>query len=185
MRSLLAAVKRLAIWTSSAGAASSASAVWTAAAWADSDLGQGRLAGLRLLRGRGRLGFLGGDGFFVRPSGFWNSGRNQRSGRDVLLRLAAGSKPPASSRICSSLAKSTGQSFLRPRGPCDRVRGRVDAQTRLTSYSNLEPTAGRQIANALIGLSAQLTPGTVPQPAPLPAFQGQPWSYGRVPPELD
>ena len=44
MRSLLAAVKRLAIWTSSAGAASSASAVWTAAAWADSDLGQGRLA---------------------------------------------------------------------------------------------------------------------------------------------
>ena len=58
-------------------------------------------------------------------------------------------------------------------------------ETRLTSYSNLEPTAGRQIANALIGLSAQLTPGTVPQPAPLPTFQGQPWSYGRVPPELD
>jgi hypothetical protein len=58
-------------------------------------------------------------------------------------------------------------------------------ETRLTSYSNLEPTAGRQIANALIELSAQFTPGTVPQPAPLPTFQGQPWSYGRVPPELD
>jgi hypothetical protein len=58
-------------------------------------------------------------------------------------------------------------------------------ETRLTSYSNLEPTAGRQIANVLIELSAQLTPGTVPQPAPLPTFQGQPWSYGRVPPELD
>ncbi len=58
-------------------------------------------------------------------------------------------------------------------------------ETRLTSYSNLEPAAGRQIANALIGLSAQLTPGPVPQPAPLPTFQGQPWSYGRVPPELD
>lgn len=58
-------------------------------------------------------------------------------------------------------------------------------ETRLTSYSNLEPTAGRQIADALIELSSRLTPGTVPQPASLPAFQGQPWSYGRVPPELD
>jgi hypothetical protein len=58
-------------------------------------------------------------------------------------------------------------------------------ETRLTSYSNLEPTAGRQIADAMIALSARLTPGTVPQPPPVPAFQGQPWSYGRVPPELD
>lgn len=58
-------------------------------------------------------------------------------------------------------------------------------ETRLTSYSNLEPTAGRQIADALLALSAQLTPGKIPQPAPLPPFQGQPWSYGRVPPELD
>lgn len=58
-------------------------------------------------------------------------------------------------------------------------------ETRLTSYSNLEPTAGRQIANALIELSSRLKPGLVPQPPALPEFKGQPWSYGRVPPELD
>ncbi len=58
-------------------------------------------------------------------------------------------------------------------------------ETRLTAYSNLEPTAGRQMAEALIGLAAGLQPGAVPSPPPLPKFQGQPWSYGRVPPELD
>ncbi len=58
-------------------------------------------------------------------------------------------------------------------------------ETRLTSYSNLEPTAGGQIAEALIGLAAGLQPGDVPAPPSLPKFQGQPWSYGRVPPELD
>jgi hypothetical protein len=58
-------------------------------------------------------------------------------------------------------------------------------ETRLTSYSNLEPTAGRQIADALIGLSSRLTPGAVPQPPPLPEFRGQAWSYGNLPPELD
>ncbi len=58
-------------------------------------------------------------------------------------------------------------------------------ETRLTSYSNLEPTAGRQIADALIGLAAHRQPGAVPLPPPLPEFKGQAWSYGRVPPELD
>lgn len=58
-------------------------------------------------------------------------------------------------------------------------------ETRLTSYSNLEPAAGKQIADALIGLSARLTPGPVPQPPALPPFKGQPWTYGRLPPELD
>lgn len=67
MRSLLAAVKRLAIWTSSAGAASSARADWTAAAWADSDLGQGPLRRLDGFRFRGSLGLLGGDGL-LRPA---------------------------------------------------------------------------------------------------------------------
>jgi hypothetical protein len=58
-------------------------------------------------------------------------------------------------------------------------------ETRLTSYSNLEPTAGRQIAEALIGLAGRLQPGAVPLPRPLPKFQGQPWSYGRLRPELN
>ncbi|MGO8753512.1 MAG: hypothetical protein ACLQNE_46850 [Thermoguttaceae bacterium] len=58
-------------------------------------------------------------------------------------------------------------------------------ETRLTSYSNLEPTAGRQIAEALIALAGRLQPGAVPLPSPLPKFQGQPWSYGRVRAELD
>lgn len=58
-------------------------------------------------------------------------------------------------------------------------------ETRLTSYTNLEPTAGRQIAEALVALARRMQPGAVPLPPPLPKFQGQPWSYGRVRPELD
>jgi neutral ceramidase len=58
-------------------------------------------------------------------------------------------------------------------------------ETRLTSYSNLEPAAGRKIADALIELSSDLKPGPVPQPPALPAFRGKPWSYGDLPPELD
>lgn len=58
-------------------------------------------------------------------------------------------------------------------------------ETRLTSYSNLDPTAGRQIVEALLGLASRLQPGAVPLPPPLPKFQGQPWSYGRLRPELD
>ena len=58
-------------------------------------------------------------------------------------------------------------------------------ETRLTSYSNLEPTAGRQIANALIGLAGHFQPGAIPTPPPLPASKGTTWSYGDVPPELD
>ena len=59
-------------------------------------------------------------------------------------------------------------------------------ETRLTSYSNLEPTAGGQIRDALLALAHKLTPGRVPQPPPLPAeTKGATWSYGAVPPELD
>jgi hypothetical protein len=58
-------------------------------------------------------------------------------------------------------------------------------ETRLTSYSNLEPTAGRKIADALIELSSGLQPGPVPQPPALPPFKGHPWSYGNLPPQLD
>ena len=58
-------------------------------------------------------------------------------------------------------------------------------ETRLTSYSNLVPPAGRLIADALLKLAGTLTPGAVPEPPPLPPFTGAPWSYGNVPPEID
>lgn len=58
-------------------------------------------------------------------------------------------------------------------------------ETRLTSYSNLEPTAGRQIADAGIELANQMQPGETPLPAKAPPFKGGAWTYGSVPPELD
>jgi hypothetical protein len=56
-------------------------------------------------------------------------------------------------------------------------------ETRLTSYSNLEITAGRQLADVGIELANQMTPGAIPLPPPAPAYGGA-WSYGNVPPEL-
>ncbi len=57
-------------------------------------------------------------------------------------------------------------------------------ETRLTSYSNLEITAGRQMRDAGLELAKLLKPGAVPTPArPLP-FSGQPWSYGNNKPEV-
>ncbi|HEX7377742.1 MAG TPA: hypothetical protein VF278_11550 [Pirellulales bacterium] len=58
-------------------------------------------------------------------------------------------------------------------------------ETRLTFYSNLEPTAGRQIADAGIELSRQLTPGPAPVAKPAPPFKGNGWTYGNLPPELE
>jgi hypothetical protein len=58
-------------------------------------------------------------------------------------------------------------------------------ETRLTSYSNLEPRAGRMIADALLELCGRMAPGTPPKPPPVPPFKGQPWPYGNRPPELD
>ncbi len=57
-------------------------------------------------------------------------------------------------------------------------------ETRLSSYSNLEITAGRQMANTGIELANQMTPGPVPQPPPPLPFKA-PWGYGAVPPELE
>jgi neutral ceramidase len=57
-------------------------------------------------------------------------------------------------------------------------------ETRLTSYSNLEISAGRQFANVGIDLANQMTPGKVPVPPEVAPFSG-PWSYGNVPPELE
>ena len=58
-------------------------------------------------------------------------------------------------------------------------------ETRLTSYSNLEITAGTKIAEAGLELARQMKPGVVPAPAKAPAFRGQPWAYGDVPPQKD
>lgn len=58
-------------------------------------------------------------------------------------------------------------------------------ETRLTSYSNLEITAGQQFADAAVELAKSLTPGAVPKrPAPAP-FKNNPWGYGAVPPGLN
>lgn len=58
-------------------------------------------------------------------------------------------------------------------------------ETRLTSYSNLVPTAGRTICDKLIEMSQAMKPGPVPEPAAAPEFRGQPWTYGSLPPEID
>jgi hypothetical protein len=57
-------------------------------------------------------------------------------------------------------------------------------ETRLTSYSNLEITAGNQMRDAGLELAKGLKPGAAPvPPKPLP-FAGQPWSYGNNRPEV-
>jgi neutral ceramidase len=57
-------------------------------------------------------------------------------------------------------------------------------ETRLTSYSNLDITAGTRMRDAGLELAKGLKPGTVPMPSkPLP-FSGQPWSYGNARPEV-
>lgn len=57
-------------------------------------------------------------------------------------------------------------------------------ETRLTAYSNLIITAGRQMADTGIELSKELTPGPV-FTYPKAIFGGNPWAYGNVPPELE
>ena len=58
-------------------------------------------------------------------------------------------------------------------------------ETRLTSYSNLEITAGNQMRDVGIELAKSLKPGNPPQPPRHPPFGGKPWAYGNVPPERD
>jgi len=57
-------------------------------------------------------------------------------------------------------------------------------ETRLTSYSNLEISAGRQMANTGIALANAMKPGPVPDFAKIKA-PGAPWRYGNVGPGLD
>jgi hypothetical protein len=57
-------------------------------------------------------------------------------------------------------------------------------ETRLTSYSNLEITAGQQMLDAGLELVGQMKPGKAPAPKELPP-SNNPWAYGNVPPELE
>ncbi|WP_414661801.1 hypothetical protein [Horticoccus sp. 23ND18S-11] len=57
-------------------------------------------------------------------------------------------------------------------------------ETRLTSYSNLEITAGRQFAETGIALARSMKPSPPPEFPKLTA-PGQPWRYGNVAPERD
>jgi hypothetical protein len=57
-------------------------------------------------------------------------------------------------------------------------------ETRLTSYSNLDITAGNQIVDKSLNLIATLSPGPMPTFQKAPPFNGAPWTYGNVPPEL-
>jgi len=56
-------------------------------------------------------------------------------------------------------------------------------ETRLTFYSNLEITAGRQFLETGLELAKLMTPGKVPEPPKAPPFAA-PWAYGNVRPEL-
>ncbi len=57
-------------------------------------------------------------------------------------------------------------------------------ETRLTSYSNLEITAGDQMRDAGIALGRSSRPGSRARAAPASRpSAGKPWSYGNVPPE--
>jgi hypothetical protein len=56
-------------------------------------------------------------------------------------------------------------------------------ETRLTSYSNLEPSAGRQMVTAGLELARAMTPGAIPTRSKAAPFK-EAWQYGNVPPEL-
>lgn len=57
-------------------------------------------------------------------------------------------------------------------------------ETRLTSYSNLQITAGRQFRDAGLELAKQMTPGKLPEVPLAPPFKGGGWLYGNQPPQL-
>ncbi|MBI4660936.1 MAG: hypothetical protein HY735_19045 [Verrucomicrobia bacterium] len=57
-------------------------------------------------------------------------------------------------------------------------------ETRLTSYSNLEVTAGTQMARAGVELIRSMKPGPMPQRPKAPPFTA-PWAYGNLGPQRD
>jgi hypothetical protein len=56
-------------------------------------------------------------------------------------------------------------------------------ETRLTSYSNLEISAGKQFVEAGLELARQMKPGKIPERPLAPPFK-EPWAYGNVPPQI-
>lgn len=77
--------------------------------------------------------------------------------------------------------------------PTEEALGKAGGgyETRLTSYSNAEATAGTQMAKIGIKLAGQLTPAPFPEPPKARPFHPdpegpapRPWSYGNVGPEL-
>jgi hypothetical protein len=56
-------------------------------------------------------------------------------------------------------------------------------ETRLTSYSNLNITAGDQLRDAALGLARELKPVPLVERPAAPPFKA-PWSYGNVPPQV-
>jgi neutral ceramidase len=58
-------------------------------------------------------------------------------------------------------------------------------ETRLTAYSNLEVTAGSQLAAKGVELANQMPPTPAPLPPKGPPYLGKPWTYGNVRPELE
>lgn len=57
-------------------------------------------------------------------------------------------------------------------------------ETRLTSYSSLEITAGTQFVRAALELARSLIPGPMPE-RPKAATFVSPWAYGNVPPQTE
>lgn len=57
-------------------------------------------------------------------------------------------------------------------------------ETRLTSYTNLQPDAGRKMMTVALDLAGQMKAGPMVSTRPAPPFKA-PWSYGNVPPELN
>ena len=56
-------------------------------------------------------------------------------------------------------------------------------ETRLTSYTNLDVTAGTQMVEAALVLAKKMAPGVIPTRPPHGPF-GEPWSYGNVAPQI-
>lgn len=57
-------------------------------------------------------------------------------------------------------------------------------ETRLTSYSNLDIRAGTRFVETGVELARGFTPGAIPDFQPAPDFNGIPWEYGSVKPEV-